>query len=77
MNNFILHNPEGYTTCPDDPAFPEDEGTNSGLSIREYMATHIAAGVAAGWSYLGSPGGQSIAKMSVSITDRLIEELNK
>lgn len=64
-------------TEPDNWAFPCAEGENSdkevGMTIREYFAAHIAAGLAA---RDGVPFGD-IADSAVLIADKLIQELNE
>ena len=57
-------------TKPDEP-ITRIEFNSPGLTKREYMATHIAAGLCA------HPVIRNIPKIAVSLADQLIEELNK
>lgn len=58
-------------TRPDDDVFPNEDYV--GLTIREYMATHIMAGFGPKPDY----GNPSLAELAVHRADELIEELNK
>lgn len=64
-------------TKPDDPFHPEDGGDgNTGMTIREYMATHILAGFGLHRSD-DADSNPVLARTAVARADLLIEELNK
>ena len=76
---------------PDEPAYPysdddpygDDDITYEGLTTREYMATHLLAGLLAGRPQTRDPFESisvmrgRLARAAVAAADALIEELNK
>lgn len=66
-------------THPDDPVYPKTGELNTGLSIREYMATAIYAGFCACPidAVPEQKPGQSLADVAVQWADQLVAALNK
>lgn len=66
---------------PNDCAFPWSTAWSSatGMSKREYIATHIMAGLLAAQihGFNNDPSKQGWAEMSVRAADALLAELNK
>ena len=59
-------------TFPDDPVHPD--GGNRGMTIREYMATHILAGMG-GW-HVDKTVIAEAARSAVVMADALIDALD-
>lgn len=62
-----------FATRPDAQAHPCGPDDSGGITLREYMATHILAGM----GDLGNYPANDLALIAVARADALIEELNQ
>lgn len=57
-------------------AFPREQG-QSGLTKREYMATHLLAGMLSDEAAMRNLGPEIVVRSAVRLTDMLLQKLAK